>query len=192
MSHAEQQFGAEVRTIISRFVAQNGGRAIDDAILDAIAHRLRTVVRERGLPRPLLPHESGEPGGMPEDECARIVARVTDGQENALVAEAVRQLVKACFHPEFKTCRDSFREMSPDGSCRRQELARVRRRVSGMHCVDCPYWVTLDAEPHASFVAKHWHGCETEFAEHRAVFLPEDFRALRRWLHSAARRSAES
>ena len=32
-------------------------------------------------------------------------------------AAAVRQLIKACLHPVFAQCRDSYRERSADGRC---------------------------------------------------------------------------
>ena len=63
----------------------------------------------------------------------------------------------------------------------------MRRRVSGAHCVDCPYWVTLTAEQHEVFLAENWHAGPGEFAKDRDVFLPEDFRALRRWVRGQAR-----
>jgi hypothetical protein len=108
--------------------------------------------------------------------------------DRAALEAPARQLVKACFYPEFKTCRDSFREVSPDGTCRRQELARALKRVSGAHCVDCPHWVALTPEQHGRFLARAWQPAgAADFAAHRDVFLPEDFRALRRFLHALAR-----
>jgi hypothetical protein len=98
-------------------------------------------------------------------------------------------MVKACFYPEFKVCRDSFREVGRDGACRRQELARARTRVSGTHCVDCPHWVALDPLEHAEFLAREWHRDAHVLAANRGVFLPEDFRELRRWLWAAARQA---
>ena len=69
-----------------------------------------------------------------------------------------------------------------------QELARARGRVSGAHCVDCPHWVALTPEQHGRFLARAWQPAgAAEFAAHREVFLPEDFRALRRFLHALAR-----
>ena len=146
-----------------------------------------SLIAERGLPRALTPAEQGEPGELSEEECAPLVARALGGANDLLLATAARQLVKACFHPEFKKCRDSFREVSPDGSCRRQDLGRVLRRVSGAHCVDCPHWVALTPVQHEKYLAREWRAGGKEFAAHQAVFLPEDFRALRCWLHARAR-----
>jgi hypothetical protein len=36
-------------------------------------------------------------------------------------------------------------------------------------------------------LAHEWRAGAEELARHRDVFLPEDFRALRRWLHARAR-----
>ncbi|MEO6569728.1 MAG: hypothetical protein ABIO94_13260, partial [Opitutaceae bacterium] len=94
----------------------------------------------------------------------------------------------ACFHEEFKVCRDSFREPSPDGICRRQQLARVRQRISGTHCIDCPYWTSLPAEKHLRFLDTQWQAAgRDELTAHLGIFLPEDFRRLRQWIYAAAR-----
>jgi hypothetical protein len=179
-----------VGEILTRFHGQNGHPPPPVEARCAFAARLHALIEERGLPPLLAAGESGKPGGMSEVECAPLIARVLGGAAEPLLAEAARQLVKACFYPEFKVCRDSFREKSPDGACRRQELARARGRLSGSHCVDCPHWIALEREPHRVMLERAWCGDAAEFREHRDVFLPEDFRRLRRWLHAAARESA--
>jgi len=188
MSDPGAEFAGLVEAVLTRFFAQNARPAPPDAERAAFAARLRGLVEARGLPRPLTAAERGAPGEMSDEECAPLVARVLGGADEPLLAVAARQLVKACFYPEFKTCRDSFREVSPDGSCRRQELERVRGRVSGAHCVDCPHWVALTPAQHEKYLAREWRAGAADFAAHRAVFLPEDFRALRQWLHAWARR----
>lgn len=183
------EFARIVGAVVTRFMAQHGARAPVAPVLRRLAGQLRAVIDERGLPRPLAAEERGAPGGLPDAECAALVARVMAGlASEPLLAEAARQLVKACFHREFRVCRDSFREVGADGSCRRQQLERVRARISGSHCVDCPHWVALEPGAHASMLAAEWCGDSAEFLQERAVFLPEDFRELRRWLHAAARR----
>jgi len=174
---------------MARFFAQNARPLASDAARAAFAARLWMLACERGLPRPLTAAERGAPGEMSDEECAPLVARVLGGADDPLLVVAARQLVKACFYPEFKACRDSFREISPDGSCRRQELGRALVRVSGAHCVDCPHWVALTPAQHEKYLAREWRAGAAEFVAHRAVFLPEDFRALRSWLHAQARRS---
>ncbi|MCX6954914.1 MAG: hypothetical protein NTV51_22385 [Verrucomicrobia bacterium] len=184
-----EEFSRLVSALLGRFFAQNGRGAPSGAESAALAARLWALVAERGLPRPLAAGECGAPGGMSEDECAPLVARVLgDGERDELLANAVKQLVKACFYPEFTMCRDSYREPTKDGGCKRQELERVRGRVSGAHCVDCPHWVALTAEQNAELLAREWRvGGAEVFAANRGVFLPEDFRALRQWLHARAR-----
>jgi len=193
MTSAGDTFVQLAVAILERFFWQNTRPLPPSVELAAVARRLWALVQERGLPRPLGPAERGEPGEMSDSEVAPLVDRVLG--EMPLVwreefAAPTRQLVKACFYPEFKTCRDSFRERAADGTCRRQELSRTRGRISGAHCVDCPHWDALTPEQHAKYLAKEWRpeGL-AEFVDHRGVFLPEDFRALRRFLHDQARLS---
>jgi hypothetical protein len=145
-------------------------------------------MEERGWPRPLAAGECGEPGGLSDEVIGPLVVRVLAGSTDELLTNGVKQLVKACCYPEFTVCRDSFREPTKDGGCRRQELARVRVRVSGTHCVDCPHWVAFTPAQHRDFLAREWRvGGPDEFAAHREIFLPADFGTLRRWLHARAR-----
>lgn len=182
------EFEQIVTRVLMRFLAQSGRGTIPSTEVTRCAAQLSELVSERGLPRPLRADEQGAPGGMSEDECAPLVARVTAEVTEPLLTDAARQLVKACFYPEFKVCRDSFRECGRDGACRRQQLERARTRISGSHCVDCPHWVALAPDAHAAYLHREWRGDRAEFQTHRDIFLPEDFRALRRWLHAAARR----
>jgi hypothetical protein len=182
------EFSVLVREIIGRFFRQNGQPVPAEEALTGFAERLGSLVGERGLPPPLTRGEQGVASEMEADEVAPLVARVLGALEpDGPWAVAARQLVKACFQPEFRKCRDSYRERETDGTCRRQQLAKARGRVSGSHCVDCPYWTALAPEQHAKFLAKAWAGGAAEFAAHRGVFLPEDFRALRRRVRERAR-----
>lgn len=185
MSEADE-FPGIVDAVLRRFFAQN---AQPPPATAEFAARLRALITERGLPRPLAPGEIGAPGGMAEAECSPLVARVCGAGAPPLLVEAARQLVKACFYPEFSVCRDSYRETGADGACRRQELARARGRVSGSHCVDCPHFVASEPAAHTALLERAWRHDPGAFRAHPGVFLPEDFRALRRWLHAEARRS---
>lgn len=191
MIAADQAFGGLVDAVLTRYFAQVGETPPPAADRADFAARLWALIAERGLPRPLGPAERGAPGELADEEIRPLLERVLAGAGpagRAALAAPAKQLVKACFYPEFKTCRDSFRETSADGVCRRQELARVRGRVSGAHCVDCPYWVALAPAPHFRFLDRNWHpGGRAELAAHRGIFLPEDFRALRKFLHARAR-----
>jgi len=180
------EFERLVVTMVARFCAQ-GNAPVPAAALAQFAAQLREVVAARGLPPPLPPGGCGAPGGMPESEVTPLVARVTAGLDVPWLVEAARQLVKACFYPEFTVCRDSYREVARDGACRRQDLARAQGRISGAHCVDCPHWTALTAAAHRELLQRAWHGDPAVFSAHREVFLPEDFRAFRRWLHAARR-----
>lgn len=181
-------FSELIGAVLRRWFLQHGEPAPSEAVAAEFAARLHVLVTERGLPRPLAGDERGTAGSMSEAECGPLVARVVAPEESALLREAARQLVKACFYPEFKDCRDSFRLRTADGSCRRQELPRVRDRLSGSHCIDCPHWVALAGDEHERFLAEAWWADAQEFYRHRDVYLPEDFRALRRWLWREARR----
>jgi hypothetical protein len=187
MNEAEE-FSRLVGAVLGRFLAQNGRAGTTEAWGRAAGARLWAVVAERGLPPALAAGECGTPGGMSEAEVAPLVARVLGAECDEWLATAVKQVVKACLYPEFTVCRESFREVGKDGGCKRQELARVRGRVSGTHCVDCPHWVALAPERHGEMLARAWRvGGAVALAENRGVFLPEDFRALRQWLHARAR-----
>ena len=130
------------------------------------------------------------------DLAAQVEAMAGEVLDDSLSAEAradlgvpLRQLLKACLQAEPVRCRESYREVVA-GSCRRQDLSRARGRISGVHCVDCPYWVTLKAEKNAALMERAWvEGPPARFHAERGVFLPEDFRALRRWARKPTVRS---
>ncbi len=191
MQESAREFSLLVVELVKRFFAQNGRDLPAAADLDGLAARLFALLGERGLPPPLPPSEAGSPGGMAEAEYLPFVTRVLGGSMDVLLAESATQLVKACFYPEFTKCRNSFGEVAADGSCRRQEVDRARKRVSGSHCVDCPYWLRLAPAAHGKFLAKHWRDGPGAFAKDRGLFLPEDFRALRCWVRARAATSAE-
>lgn len=182
---AKQEFVGLVTAIVDRFLRQNG-RPVASVEAEGLAARLFALLAERGPPPP-SDGESGRPGGMPEEIIAPLVARIAAGSSDCWLEEAARQLVKACFYPELKACRDSYRAEDAGGRCRRQELPRVRGRMSGSHCVDCPHWVGLDGAAHRDLLAGSWRGDGAEWGQYHSVFLPEDFRALRRWLYAYAR-----
>lgn len=189
MDAAAETFSRHVGTILDRFWTQNRAPKLPAEVRDGIATRLWSLVRERGLPPPLPVAEKGDPGEMTPEEVAPLIARVVDGVSDPLLDAAARQLVKACFQPEFRTCRESYHEADDDGTVRRQELKRACQRISGSHCVDCPYWLSLSPEQHATFLRKQWReGRAADFDAHRGLFLPEDFRALRRFVRELAQR----
>ncbi len=179
-------FATLVETCVRRFLAQNRRPPLPEPLLAEYVGRLWTVVNEAGLPSPLAESASGEPGEMPADRAAGLAAKVFHGlglpERHAELDTPTRQLLKACLQPEFRQCRESYREVV-EGACRRQELERARGRLSGTHCVDCPYWVSLRPDQHDALLAKAWvSGRPEDLTRNREVFLPEDFRALRVFL----------
>lgn len=187
------KFAAIVRGMLARFYRQNGQAVPPVAEIAGFVARLETLVVERGVPVGAMNGETGappaseEPPELSAEEVAPLVARVLAGSADALLGVAARQLVKAVFQPVRRVCRDSYREVTRDGGCRRQELARTRGRVSGAHCVDCPYWTQFTPEQHAELLTREWLASgAAEFAAERGVFLPEDFRALRQWIAAQA------
>jgi hypothetical protein len=183
-----EEFCERVQRIVERFCTQNGAR--DEARHSArFADALWALIQERGLPSPETASAGGPVGEMDKRDVAELTARVLASVSGGeVLADAAKQIVKACFYPEFRVCRDSYRERSSKGVCKRQVLEKARGRVSGSHCVDCPYWTDVSPERHAALLAESWCGDAAEFAANRAVFLPEDFRALRTWVREAARR----
>ena len=191
MDREAQEFSRLVGAVLTRFLAQNGSGLPATFDSEGFGARLGQIVAERGLPG-AVKATADQPVKLSDKECAPLVARVLGGAPDALLATAAQQLVKACLYPELTQCRDSFREVTADGACRRQELARVRGRVSGTHCVDCPHWIALTPTEHAGYLKREWRSAEPEFTDHQTEFLPEDFRALRRWLHRRAHVSSSA
>lgn len=177
-----QELAERVRQVLTRYCRQNGGDDGLAAEITTVAARLAEIARWRAAESP----DATGPGEPPEMEAAAVgglVTRVLDGlSEAGRLAGPVKQLVKGCFQATRRKCRESYREVDAAGVCRRQLRAKARERVSGTHCVDCPYWVQLTPEQHEQLLARAWigGGGAAELAAGRAVFLPEDFRALRR------------
>lgn len=189
-ARARAAFAALAAVCARRFLAQNG-RVLRDDCLARYTESIWAVVEEAGWPRPLADDDPGQAAEMPAGRATELVARVIslaglDGAR-AELDTLTRQLVKACLQPEFRECRESYHE-TVNGACRRQQLEKARERVSGSHCVDCPYWIALEPGPHAALLESAWRegGCD-RFRAHRDVFLPEDFRALRRFVHAHIR-----
>ena len=182
-----QALAAAIGPLLARFLRQNGADPVPAAELALLASRLAEELLAYGLPGPLPPGELGRPGGLAETDGAGIVGRAAGAEIPPLLAEALRQVTKACLHPSFRTCRNSYRETASDGTCRRQQRARVLLRVSGSPCVDCPYWTTLPASEHEGLLRGAWSAGPGAYDPGDEVFLPADFRALRCLLPGAPR-----
>ena len=176
---------------LDRYLLHNDRPPLAAADRVPLLDRLWALIESRGLPPPLARGDRGTPREMAAAEADAAVQALLAGCPRATeLAAPVRQLVKACFQPEFRACRGSYRAMASDGSCRRQQLAHARQRLSGTHCVDCPYWTALGPAAHERLLAGQWLAAREEFVAHRDVFLPEDFRALRTAVRSHAHRQA--
>jgi hypothetical protein len=188
MSPAQaREFDALVVANLERWFRRNGHGPVSAADLAGVAERLRALLAEKGLPRIPAGGRPEKAVELPPEECAPLERRVL----GPLVADErwatpVRQLVKACLQPEFRRCRDSYREREADGSCRRQQAGKVRGRLSGSPCVDCPYWLELTPEQHAGALRDGWAGDVAAFAADSELYLPSDFRALRRHVRACA------
>src|SRR5690348_7065872 len=119
-------FEAQVSRLLNRFMAQNGRPVLTEEESRRIATRLSAIVVTRGLPRRLRPDEMGQPGELPSEEVNAIVREVLqDISASDATTDVTRQLVKACFYPEFKKCRESYCEVNATGECRRQNVDRA-------------------------------------------------------------------
>ena len=168
MTSSGDQFGELVRRILNRYCRQNGLAEPLKGETEQIGTRLWEIVCSRGLPRPLALGEEGRPGELNAAEVTPLVEAVLEGSDRrAALIDPIRQLVKTCFHREFAVCRDSYREVSADGSCRRQTLKKALGRVSGSHCVDCPYWTALSPAEHAGMLSASWVGDAADFTAHQ-------------------------
>ncbi|MEO7597718.1 MAG: hypothetical protein ABIV50_02215 [Opitutus sp.] len=192
MSRTADTLQDQIAALIGRYLRQNGGAPLQFSEAQGIAERFVNLLESHPLPRQLRRDEKGEPGEMSAEEVAPMVDRVLADVERASdLAPVIRQLVKACYYPEFKKCRDSYRERNDQGACQRQSLDRVRGRISGSHCVDCPYWTALTAQQHEACLAADWAGDVNVLRVHRELFLPEDFRGFRKRIRSLAPAAAE-
>jgi len=183
MPSASEVFVELVGAMLARYCRQNRLPPLPDSERNAIGARLWVMISVRGIPLRIPEGESNSRPEMKADEVAPLVATILENCSRADdLAVPVRQLIKACFQAERSQCRESYKETRSDGQCRRQQLERVRSRVSGTHCVDCPYWNELNPDAHERFLVEAWCGNPEEFTANREVFLPEDFRELRGWL----------
>lgn len=180
-----------VADVTVRVLAQDGGPALPSSSWEPCVRVLWDAAEAIGWPTPLptgTECPAGEtPGAVLEPHVLALAARVPDESQRARVLPVVRQLLKACVYPEFTTCRDSYRATTAEGRCARQQRGVAAARISGSPCVDCPYFVARTEDEHRALLLASWRGgTEESFHRDPSVFLPNDFRALRRflWLRS--------
>jgi hypothetical protein len=173
MNDASQaDFRCSVAAVLTRFLAQNGLAA-------ACEDELRTFADALGEPIVDGVLEHGElPESVVKDGMAHLLAVFSPPRPE--LANLAKQLIKGCHQPDKSPCCESYCETDAAGRCRRQEPAYDLARVSGAHCVDCPHWINWSPEEHAKKLSAAWQDGAVVFAENCGVFLPEDFRMLRR------------
>src|SRR4051812_38240794 len=100
---------------LQRFLRQNGRAELREDVLRKMCEGIWRVAVREGLPRPLEAGEDGEPGEMAAPEVSRLMALALEGvawpAESGEPGTPVRQLLKACLQPEFRNCRESYREV---------------------------------------------------------------------------------
>jgi len=189
---ARRWFESLVAVCLRRFLLQEGGEIPAPETVADFGRRLWVAASAVGWPSPLVAGSTCGPeerswDGL-EAHVSAIAASGNDETERARLLPVARQLLKTCIYGEFTDCRNSFRQIAADNRCRRQDPAIARARISGTPCVDCPYYVTLAQEEHARLLEASWAtGNPVPYAREPALFLPEDFRELRRFLWMQAR-----
>lgn len=148
-----------------------------------------------GHPSALKVSEMGKPGDPHAETWATHTQALIDRwkldrNQADLVTPVIEQLLLTILLPEFKACRQSYLEKEPLGDCiPRQEAEYCRERISGSHCEDCPYFTALSAEKHRKLLERSWESETSDFSKQVDVFLPDDFRFLRVFLHLHRRRA---
>lgn len=183
---------------LARYVQANAGVVVAESCLMPCCEVVWDIVEAHGWPEPLPAGIERRATDTELTDLATWVDRATrpaveagvGGQVLSCLKAAVGQLFKTCLYQEITVCRESYRMQTADGRCKRQIQANARARLSGSHCVDCPWTVRLTAEQHATLLRKNWApGNAVTFDSDPMCFLPEDFRSLRRflWLHGRSR-----
>jgi len=189
---ARRWFESLVAVCLRRFLQQESGALPSAETVAAFSRHLWNSASAVGWPSPLAegttcgPEERSWDGI--EAQVSAIAACGSDETERARLLPVARQLLKTCIYGEFTECRNSYRSPVAEDRCRRQDPSIARTRISGTPCVDCPYYVTLTQGEHATLLEASWaRGNPVPYTREPALFLPEDFRELRRFLWLQAR-----
>ena len=174
-----REFVACLSPVIERGLRQTGRAPLSDAHMVALARTILVIGARGGWARRF---------GAERDEIRTEEVAAWSNLLGAAVSERAaelgtvfKQVLKSCFQPSPQQCRNSFCETDSAGRCRRQERVYDQGRLSGAHCVDCPYWTEMNDSEHFEFLMDRWIAGEADLRAHRSVYLPDDFRALRRW-----------
>jgi hypothetical protein len=176
---AHGEFAGLVLAVVERGLRQTGQPPLASDEAEVLVAALRAFGEAGGW----AVRFGGGREELPAERVAQGVGQVLRALpgRSAEFAGLAKQVFKACFQPPPPVCRDSYREGDATGRCRRQERTYDLARVSGAHCVDCPYWEEFSAGPHLGWLSERWRAGRADLEASAEVFLPEDFRELRRW-----------
>lgn len=185
-------FTAITIPVIIRFQEKRKRPIPSETMMADFCNRVWTAATDLGI---LPPTEKGvePPLPHPEGTVTEAIIQSLDGFESgelrmdfALVAN---QLLPLLVGVEPKTCCLAYCEKSPAGLQERQHKDHALGRISGAHCVDCPLFVLTQSEKHPRVLKAQWDSEKQEELESSIdVFIPEEFRQLRLFLHLHRRR----
>ncbi|GAB5561965.1 MAG: hypothetical protein SynsKO_36120 [Synoicihabitans sp.] len=189
---AKEGFTHQIKKICQRYFRQTNNESPPDAALVHFATILWRLIEKNGLPPALEPSDQGQDAALSEADLSSKLDELWSAfrfvDHRAALEAPARHLIKGIWQPEFKKCRLSYKEESSAGKCDRQNLTKSLGRISGAHCVDCPYWVSISAEKNEKLLKKEWdQNSVVELSANMDVFLPEDYRSLRQLLYMHAR-----
>jgi hypothetical protein len=107
-------------------------------------------------------------------------------RDPAVDARLVKQLGMALILDPFRVCRGSFL------GAKRRSTDACDRRISGAHCVDCPFTLEfVDGPSHRAYLRGAWNAQASDCDPAWSSWLPEDWGRLRRRV-DAFRRSTQA
>ncbi|MCC5840787.1 MAG: hypothetical protein JJT96_11730 [Opitutales bacterium] len=176
--------------VAERYFIQNG-RRVDWLRLpeEKILSDIWEYSIKKGTPSPLSQSDMGKAGDPHSPVWSERTEELLQGWKLSppladFMTPLVHQLLLALLLPEFKACRQSYLEEEPlEGCIPRQEIDHCRERISGSHCEDCPYFTALSSDKHRKLLERSWKKGPAAFAKEADVFLPDDFRYLRVFIH---------
>ncbi len=183
-----EAFAALVAPIVDSFCAKNGLAAIDPDTVEHYAGVLWDLANEVGISGSLPKGEKGEPQSLDVDRKTELITelleRLDDSEAEFELAHVGNYLLAALLQPEFANCRLSYCKANEEGEYRRQNLDYCKKRISGSHCVDCPLFMQTEPEKHPQILQMQWKAMDdSELHQNLEVFLPEEFRQFRYFLH---------
>lgn len=181
-------FASLVTPIVERFCTKNELPPIDSDLVDEFSAALWAIAQEEGISRPLSKKEKGEPVSLEPEVKAELITELLDRIETSEARFALAHMGKYFFstmlQPEFADCRLNYCTANEEGEYRRQNLDYCKKRISGSHCVDCPLFIQTEPENHPQILQLQWKAIDdSELHENLDVFLPEDFRQFRYFMH---------